>query len=325
MSKWSLLALCLVATVFAGSATAGVEVGDMGPNYKFDKSWNMPEGVTQLDDFRGKLVMVERWATWCGPCMAGIPHLQELHDHFAAKGLQIVATSDEDVNTIQSGMINTKKPTYGVVRADIGNLYQTDGIPHCWVLDAEGKCIYKGHPGNVTVAMVEGWVKDIPPATIEKEVAKELKGAVGAFNKGELGKSLAELEKVEASATDEAVKADAAFVRGYLEKRVSAISGKITKAEEAGDLVAKGKALQEGAELFKGSSRGEEWGNQLTELEKSHAYKDTVKAGEELEKLRPKLDDMKASSAKKALEKIAKKYPDTTSGKEAAELAKRYE
>lgn len=64
MIKLSYAFVALVACLFAGTVSAGVEVGDVGPNFSFDKSWNTPEGFTDLDAYRGKIVMVERWATW---------------------------------------------------------------------------------------------------------------------------------------------------------------------------------------------------------------------------------------------------------------------
>lgn len=55
--------MLLAAMAFAGSLSA-VAPGDQGPNFKFDKSWNLEEGVTELSQFRGKVVMIESWATW---------------------------------------------------------------------------------------------------------------------------------------------------------------------------------------------------------------------------------------------------------------------
>ena len=64
MNKLGFAVIALMACVFASAATAAVEVGDMGPNFTFDKSWNTPEGFEDLDAYRGKVVMIERWATW---------------------------------------------------------------------------------------------------------------------------------------------------------------------------------------------------------------------------------------------------------------------
>ncbi|MCA8918070.1 MAG: hypothetical protein KDB68_09200 [Planctomycetes bacterium] len=255
--------------------------------------------------------------------MAGVPHLQELHNKFSDKGFAIVAVSKEDAGTIESKLIKAKEVTYGVVKADIGSIYQTRGIPHCWVLDADGKCIFEGHPSSVTEQSVEEWTKDIAPTKVDRELAKDLKNGVKAFEAGELGKALAEAKEAQAS-EDELVKTDGAYLESLVKKHVDMYTGKMESAKKSGDLVKLGKTLEEASEKFKGSEQGDKWKDELKELEKSDAYKDTTKAADELEKIRDKLEDMRPSSARKKLEKIAEKYPDTPAGKEAAELAKRY-
>lgn len=64
MNKLGFTAVALLTCLFAGTASAGVEVGDMGPNFTFEKSWNTPAGFNDLDAYRGKVVWIERWATW---------------------------------------------------------------------------------------------------------------------------------------------------------------------------------------------------------------------------------------------------------------------
>jgi hypothetical protein len=63
MQTKGLAIMALVAALFAGSLSA-IAVGDMGPDFKFDKSWNTIEGSTKLSDYRGKVVLIEAWATW---------------------------------------------------------------------------------------------------------------------------------------------------------------------------------------------------------------------------------------------------------------------
>lgn len=172
--------------------------------------------------------------------------------------------------------------------------------------------------------MVEDWVKDLAPTKVDKELHKDLNGAVKSFNKGDYGKALAEAKGIEADAEDADVKEDAAYLRKLVEKHVEAYETKMKSARESGELVKLGEVLEDAADKFDGSELGEKWKTELKELEKSDEYKDTVKAAKDLDKIRDKLDDMRPASARKRLEKIAEKYPDTPAGKEAAELAKRY-
>jgi hypothetical protein len=52
-----------LALLFAG-ALGAVQLGEMGPDFKFDKSWSTLEGATKLSDYQGKVVLLEVWATW---------------------------------------------------------------------------------------------------------------------------------------------------------------------------------------------------------------------------------------------------------------------
>lgn len=54
------------------------------------KDWLRTEKARTLANLRGKVVLIDFWATWCGPCVAGIPHLNDLHDKYGSKGLVIL-------------------------------------------------------------------------------------------------------------------------------------------------------------------------------------------------------------------------------------------
>ncbi len=53
-----------------------------------------------LNDYRGKLILVNIWATWCGPCRREMPDLNRLYVEYHIKGLEVLAISDENINTI---------------------------------------------------------------------------------------------------------------------------------------------------------------------------------------------------------------------------------
>jgi thiol-disulfide isomerase/thioredoxin len=49
----------------------------------------------------GKVYLVEFWATWCGPCIASMPHISEMQDQFGDRGFQVISVSDEDLETVE--------------------------------------------------------------------------------------------------------------------------------------------------------------------------------------------------------------------------------
>ncbi|MBX3473347.1 MAG: hypothetical protein KF754_03125 [Planctomycetes bacterium] len=58
------LAMTALVAVLGASSASAFGVGDVAPNFKFEKAWNTTANQTQLEDYRGKLVLVEAWATW---------------------------------------------------------------------------------------------------------------------------------------------------------------------------------------------------------------------------------------------------------------------
>ena len=76
--------------------------------------------VTEFED--DKVYVVEFWATWCGPCIASMPHLAETQNKFLGKGVQIISISDEDLETVNEFLENpvrgAKKPAVDATEDD---------------------------------------------------------------------------------------------------------------------------------------------------------------------------------------------------------------
>jgi thiol-disulfide isomerase/thioredoxin len=99
-----------------------------------------------LADLRGKVVVVEFWATWCGPCRVSIPHLIELYDEYADRGVELVSLTNEPRETVEpfAAEMEMDYPVGG--GSPTANAYGVRGIPTAFILDREGRIAWGGHP-----------------------------------------------------------------------------------------------------------------------------------------------------------------------------------
>jgi len=75
-------------------------IGKPAPELAKIKGWKNG-GPVKLADLRGKVVLLDFWGYWCGPCVVSMPHLMKLHDAYADKGLVIIAVHDDSVESIE--------------------------------------------------------------------------------------------------------------------------------------------------------------------------------------------------------------------------------
>jgi len=100
------------------------------------KSWN-------LKDLRGKVVLLNFWATWCPPCRKEMPDLEMLYRRFGAQGLIILGIDDEEAETVKP-FIAQQGITYPVLLdpgRKVNTLFQIEGIPKTFVYDRDGKIV----------------------------------------------------------------------------------------------------------------------------------------------------------------------------------------
>ena len=102
-----------------------------------------------------KPVLVDFWATWCGPCVRVMPELIGLHKKYAAKGLVIIGHTDKSSKNVSGFIKNHKIPFIITVGSSVFKTYGVKGIPHAFLLDTNGVVLWRGHSGSIKTKNIE--------------------------------------------------------------------------------------------------------------------------------------------------------------------------
>jgi len=190
-----------------------LKVGDPAPILKADK-WLQGTEVKEFD--KDKIYVIEFWATWCGPCIAIMPHVADLQAEYGKKGVTFIGYSardegDKPSNNLEtvSAFVKKRGPKLGYTFAysDDRTTYDAwmkaagqGGIPCSYVVDKGGKIAYIGHPmylDFVLPKVVSGTWTDEDVKKLD-EINKDVNDTFAAISKpdAEAGlKALTELEK----------------------------------------------------------------------------------------------------------------------------------
>src|SRR5437879_1091719 len=150
--EWTVAASAAMAAIFAvtlGLKLRGeiglVGVGSSAPQFHgVDLRTARP---ASLDSYRGKVVLLNIWATWCQPCRIEMPALERLQRKLAGTDLRVVAVSiDQDDSTVVDRFVNELGLSFDIVHdrsGEIQHSYQTTGVPETFVIDRHGEIVKK--------------------------------------------------------------------------------------------------------------------------------------------------------------------------------------
>ena len=101
----------------------------------------------KLSDYRGKLVFLNFWATWCPPCRSEMPAMQALYDKLKDRGFVILAVDLAEEAGVVRDYIRANKLTFPVLldtSGAVGGTYGAESIPTTYIVDREGRILARG-------------------------------------------------------------------------------------------------------------------------------------------------------------------------------------
>lgn len=147
-----LAALLLLAACAGGEGIPRVvEVGSPVPNYA---AATLAADSASLDGLRGRVVLLNVWATWCPPCREEIPALQELHERYASEGLEVVGVTIDAPGEERAvrDFVREYGMTYPVwldPQDRVSSTFRLTGVPSTFLIGRDGTLLWR-HLGPVT-------------------------------------------------------------------------------------------------------------------------------------------------------------------------------
>jgi thiol-disulfide isomerase/thioredoxin/outer membrane protein assembly factor BamD (BamD/ComL family) len=326
------MGLCVCAALQAKPA-----IGDK-PKFKVKLITGKP---LNIEDLRGKIVLIDFWATWCGPCMREAPHMVEIYQKYHGKGLEIIGVSMDDNEAVVKPVMAQQHftwPMFVDVREQITGPWDISGIPQVYLIGPDGDVLWEGHPSNLDGAIEQAF-KDHPPKLMWKDVEgnlvdaeKTLTAIQSAITSEDLPGALKKWNRIPAEALKNATDKTAETVRTiqtaleqYGEKELAQTQALLEQ-----------KQYDKAEELLK--TLAERYGT-LTTAEKARKTLATLQADPAIHAERSALTRTSAALAQakqalaakddpaayKAFKYILTQYPDSPAAVEAQPYVAKYE
>jgi cytochrome c biogenesis protein CcmG/thiol:disulfide interchange protein DsbE len=177
------LSICASRFLFGGAGVPAPPDPQVAPDFSRP---DLNHGEIRLKTYRGKIVLLNFWATWCEPCLSEVPRFAEWQGTYGRHGLQIVGVSMDDDEAPVRKAYEKYRLNYPVVMGDekLAELYGgVLGLPLTLLIDAGGKIRYR-HEGATDLDVLEREIRDLLPRRPSDRGASLQENEMGRREKG---------------------------------------------------------------------------------------------------------------------------------------------
>jgi thiol-disulfide isomerase/thioredoxin len=135
-----------IAPLLANSGPA-LQAGVPAPTFQLNSSSGKPVSLT---DLKGQIVLVNFWASWCGPCRQEMPILEQLNHQYRNKGVALIGVNVEPDSGAALAWLKATPVSFPIlfdVDSKVSKLYEVEGMPNTVILDRRGvvRYIHRGY------------------------------------------------------------------------------------------------------------------------------------------------------------------------------------
>ncbi|MEK6303585.1 MAG: TIGR03435 family protein [Acidobacteriota bacterium] len=169
-------AVWISTTGSANSQFSGPKPNSAAPELRLRQLLQAPEGAApDWPSLRGRVVVLEFWATWCAPCISALPHLNQLADKFKDKPVQFISITDEDSEVVAAFL--KRRPIKGWVGIDLNrssrDAFQAEFIPRTVVVDKLGRIAAITRPDLLTEELINTVAEGRQPDLVRFQIAED--------------------------------------------------------------------------------------------------------------------------------------------------------
>ena len=115
------------------------DTAPMAPDFTLDQRGG---GQIRLSDLRGQVVMVNFWASWCGPCRQEMPHLEVMYQDFSDQGFQLLGVNTDQKPELAERLLNLIPVSFPILfdsASEVSRAYAVDAMPTTLLIDRQGR------------------------------------------------------------------------------------------------------------------------------------------------------------------------------------------